>query len=178
MQIVLSENQIKTRVKEMGAEISEHYRGRGTNLLYVIGILRGGFVFTADLVREISIPVEIDFIWASSYGAATHSSGTVSVLKDIDMDIAQRDVLLVEDIVDTGNTMDVMLKHLAQKNPRSVSVCSLLHKPARQIKEVPISFLGFTVEDQFVVGYGLDFDNRFRERRDIVILPENERNPR
>lgn len=178
MELVYSEAQIKGRIKDLAHKISTDYKDKGVDLLYVIGILRGGFIFTADLVREMEIPVEVDFIWASSYGSKTHTSGVVKVQKDLEIDLTGRDVLIVEDIVDTGITMETMLKHLQAKNPKSISVCALLHKPARQIKQVPIHYLGFTIEDKFVVGYGLDFDNRFRALKDIVILPENQRTPR
>lgn len=170
MQIVLSEKQIKARVVEMAKEISEYYKANKCSRLCVVGILRGGFIFLADLVRELSIPVEIDFVWASSYGGSTKTSGAVSLKRDLDFDIAGKDVMVVEDIVDTGLTMDFMLKHLESKKPKSVAVCSLLHKPAREVKKIPIQFLGFKIEDQFVVGYGLDFNNYYRELKDLVVL--------
>jgi len=170
MEIVLSEKVIKERVRDLAQEISSYYSKQNCSRLYVVGILRGGFIFLADLVRELSIPVEIDFVWASSYGGSTKTSGSVSLKRDLDFDIAGKDVMVVEDIVDTGLTMDFMLKHLATKNPKSLHVCSLLHKPARELKPIPIKFLGFKIEDQFVVGYGLDFNNHYRELKDLVIL--------
>ncbi len=175
MQVVLSEAKIRERIKELGRQISAEYKKAGVERLYVVGILRGGFIFLADLVRELEIPVEIDFVWASSYGEGTKTSGTVKIARDLEGDIQGRDVLIVEDIVDTGLTMTKMLEHLQSKNPKSLSICSLLHKPAREIKKVPIRFLGFTIEDQFVVGYGLDYKNLYREYREIVILPPENR---
>lgn len=175
MKVVLSEKQIQKRVKELGEQITQAYE-KHAETLYVVGILRGGFVFMADLVRAIELPLEIDFVWASSYGAAMKSSGHVSLVRDLEIPIEDRHVLIVEDIVDTGHTMDFMLRHLEKRKPKSLKVCALLHKPAREIKKVPIEYLGFTIEDHFVVGYGLDFNNRHREYRDIVILPPEGRN--
>lgn len=170
MKVLISKSEIQNRIQELGREISNYYSSRGCERLYVIGILRGGFIFLADLVRELKVPIEIDFVWASSYGAATTSSGKIELVRDLEGDITGRDVLIVEDIVDTGHTMSFMLKHLGSKNPKSLRVCSLLHKPAREVVKIPIEFLGFRIEDHFVVGYGLDFNNQYREVPEIVLF--------
>lgn len=170
MKVLISESAIKKRVAELASEINEAYTKAGCQKLYVIAVLRGGFIFAADLVRGLKIPVELDFVWASSYGSETKSSGNVKLVRDLELNIAGQDVLIIEDIVDTGHTMDFMLKHLQSKGPKSLSVCSLLHKPAREVKKIPIRFLGFKIEDHFVVGYGLDFNNLHREIPEIVIL--------
>ena len=175
MEVVLSKEKIAKRIEELGLEISAAYSREGVRHLVVIGVLRGAFIFLSDLVRKLSVPIELDFVWASSYGEGTTSKGSVSLVRDLQIDIRGAHVLIVEDIVDTGITMDFMLTHLKSKGPASLSVCSLLHKPARTQKEVPIRFLGFTIEDQFVVGYGLDFNNKHREYADIVILPKDKR---
>ena len=163
--------QILKRVGELGSEISRHYANLDEPLI-VIGILKGSFIFLADLVRALKIPCEIDFIEASSYGSGTISSGEVKIVRDVSLPIENRDVLIVEDIVDTGITMSHLFDHLRSHQPRSVSLCSFLQKPSRKVKEVKIDFLGFTIEDHFVVGYGLDFNNRYRELPDLVIYSE------
>lgn len=172
MKVLISKVDIQKRVQELGNEISEFYKQQGCEKLYVIGVLRGGFIFLADLVRAISIPVEIDFVWASSYGSGTKTSGKVNLVRDLEGNIQGRDVLIVEDIVDTGLTMDFILKHMGEKGPRSVKVCSLLHKPAREVKKIDIGFLGFKIDDHFVVGYGLDLDNQYREIPEIVLFKD------
>ncbi|MBN8554185.1 MAG: hypoxanthine phosphoribosyltransferase [Deltaproteobacteria bacterium] len=167
--VLISEQQIQKRIAELGAEISQKLKSSSDKPLVVIGVLKGSFIFLADLVRKISTPLEIDFVEASSYGAGTTSSGEVKLTRDIKIPIAGRDVILVEDIVDTGHTISFLTQHLAAHKPRSISVASLLFKPARQIKEVKIDFLGFTIDDYFVIGYGLDLNNKFREIKEVVI---------
>jgi len=173
MKVLLSADKIHDRIVALGNELSRDYAhvDRKSPLL-VVGIMKGSFVFLADLVRQLSVPVEVEFIEVSSYGASTSSSGTVTLKRDIGTDIQNRDVILVEDIIDTGTTMDFLFSHLLGKGPKSLKLCSFLHKPARQEKNIKIDYLGFTIEDHFVVGYGLDFDKQYRELKDLVILKE------
>jgi hypoxanthine phosphoribosyltransferase len=166
---LLSEKKIHNRIVKLGAEITKHYQKSGTGHLLVVGILKGSFIFLADIVRAIKIPVQIDFIEVSSYGASTVSSGSIQLKRDLEIDISNQDVLIVEDIVDTGHTMTYLCEMLGRRNPRSVKICSLLDKPSRRKKPIDVDFLGFTIEDHFVVGYGLDYNNRFREIRSVVI---------
>lgn len=157
---MISAKSIAARVEELAREITAHYRG--TDKLIVVGLLRGSFVFIADLVREIDLPVEVDFLEASSYGDAMHSSREVRILKDLRGEIAGRDVLVVEDIVDTGFTLTHVKRLLLSREPRRLEICALLDKPSR--REVPIraTWTGFEIPDEFVVGYGIDFAQRNR----------------
>lgn len=161
---VVSREQIATRVAELGAEISEAYAGRELKLTCV---LKGGFIFLADLVRTITIPCAIDFMVISSYGSGTQSSGIVRILKDLDAPIEGMDVLVVEDIVDSGLTLSYLLRNLETRHPATLEVCTLLAKPARHEHDVPCRFVGFEIPNTFVVGYGLDANERFRELPDV-----------
>lgn len=154
-----SADQIEQRCAELGAEITRDFAD--SNLL-VIGVLKGVFPFFADLVRHIKLPCRCDFLGLSSYGSRTESSGVVRVTSDLSSPVQNLDVLVVEDIVDTGLTMRYLIDTLKVRNPNSVHVCTLLHKPSNQRLEVPLDYTGFTVDDHFVVGYGLDYDERFR----------------
>lgn len=138
--------------------------------LILLGVLKGALFFLADLSREISVPAEIETISVASYGKSTKSSGVVRILKDLDRDIAGADVLVVEDIVDTGLTLEYLLRVLATRRPRSLKVCSLLNKPARRVVDVTVDYVGFTIPDEFVVGYGLDYDQRYRNLPYIAAL--------
>lgn len=169
--ILLSETQIHAKVVELGKQISKDFAATKEPVVF-IGILKGSFIFLADLVREVNVPCHIDFLEASSYGAGTVSSGEVKLYRDVFTSIQGKHLIVVEDIVDTGNTISYLLEHLKTHKPASVSVCALLHKPARKIKEVKIDYLGFTIEDHFVIGYGLDVNNLHRELKDIVIYQE------
>ena len=151
--------EIRRRVAELGDEISHDYRD--CRELVCLGILKGSVFFLVDLVRELEVPVAVDFFQTASYGSAT-SPGEVLVKKDVDLSLRGRDVLLVEDIVDTGHTLNTVLAMLRLRRPRSLKLCTLLDKPSRREAEVPIDYLGFTIEDHFVVGYGLDHDERWR----------------
>ena len=151
-------SKIADRVAELGAEISNAYEGREIRM---VPVLKGSFVFAADLLRQITVPVSIDFLGLRSY-EGTESSGVVQITKDLTKPIEGCDVIVVEDIVDTGLTMQYLLENLGTRKPRSLKVCSLLHKPARTKVEVPIDYLGFTIEDVFVIGYGLDFNQQYR----------------
>jgi len=167
--VLLDEASIQRRVAALAREISEDYRGSGPPVL--IGVLKGSLYFLADLSRALEMPLEIELMSVSSYGAATRSSGTVRITQDLHRDIADRHVLLVEDIVDTGLTLSYLLSTLELRHPASLRVCSLLDKPSRRKVRVPIHYLGFTVPDAFVVGYGLDLDERYRNLPFIGVLP-------
>jgi hypoxanthine phosphoribosyltransferase len=157
---MLSAEQIAARVREMGAQISKDYADRR---LVLVSVLKGSFVFTADLARAIDVPnVRIEFLGVRSYGEGTSSSGVVQITQDLARPIEGEDVLVVEDIVDTGLTIAHLIELFGTRHPASLKVCALLHKPARTKVEVPIHYLGFTIEDRFVVGYGLDWAERYR----------------
>lgn len=157
---MISAKTIAARVEELAREITEHFAG--TDKLVVVGLLRGSFIFIADLVREIGLPVEVDFLEASSYGNAMHSTREVRILKDLRGEIAGRDVLVVEDIVDTGFTLTHVKKLLEAREPRRLAICALLDKPARREVEIQANWTGFAIPDEFVVGYGIDFAQRNR----------------
>jgi hypoxanthine phosphoribosyltransferase len=156
---MLSAEQIATRVRELGAEITRDYAGRN---LVVVCVLKGSFVFTADLLRVVDLPLRIDFLGVRSYGEDTKSSGVVQITQDLSRPIEHDDVLLVEDIVDTGLTVAHLISLFRTRAPSSVKVCALLYKPARSRIQVAVDYVGFTIEDRFVVGYGLDFAERYR----------------
>jgi len=168
MKILISKSRIQKRVAALARKISRDYKGRE---LVLIGILKGAFVFLSDLARQLSIPVSIDFIQVASYGASTNSSGVIKIKKDIDLPIVDKDVLIVEDIVDYGYTLDYLLRFIAHKKPRSVKICALLDKPSRRKVKVPIAYKGFTVPDRFIVGYGLDYNEKYRNLPYIGCLP-------
>ena len=166
--VLVSEEQIHARVAEMGAQISADYAGRELTL---VSVLKGSLPFMADLMRAISIPVSIDLMEVSSYGGtATESSGLVRILKDLSSSIDGRDVMIVEDIIDTGLTLNYLIRYLRGKNPRSLHICTLLDKPARRLVDIPIDYLGFTIPDQFVIGYGLDYGEHYRNLPFIGVL--------
>ncbi|AKT36445.1 hypoxanthine phosphoribosyltransferase [Chondromyces crocatus] len=156
---LLSADEIAARTRELGAQITKEYAGRR---LVLVCVLKGSFVFTADLMRHIDLPLRVEFLGVRSYGEGTSSTGVVQITQDLNQPIEGDDVLIVEDIVDTGLTISHLLQLLRTRMPSSIKVCSLLHKPARSRVEVPIHFLGFTIEDKFVVGYGLDWAERYR----------------
>jgi len=157
--VIVSEEQIKLRVRELGRQISEDYRGKDFML---VGILRGAFVFLADLIREMGISVETDFIAISSYGSASTTSGVVRILKDLDDDIADKHVLIVEDILDTGLTLNYLIKNLSSRRPASLEICSFIVKEGKQRVPIRLKYSGFTVPNTFVVGYGLDYAQMYR----------------
>ncbi len=156
---LLSTEQIAARVRELGAQITKDYDGRR---LVLVSVLKGSFIFTADLCRAIDTQLRIEFLGVRSYGEGTSTSGVVQITQDLSKPIEGEDVLIVEDIVDTGLTIAHLLELFRTRHPASIKVCSLLHKPARTKIEVPIDYLGFTIEDRFVVGYGLDWAERYR----------------
>lgn len=154
---------IAARIVELGAQITADYRaiGAGEDLV-VLGVLKGSIIFMADLVRQIALPLTLDFIGVASYGDETESSGVVQITQDLTRPIADKHVLVVEDIVDTGHTVHYLMENLATRHPRSIKLCSLLHKPERAARQVAIDYLGFTIPNKFVVGYGLDIAQRYR----------------
>ncbi len=158
---------IQKRIKELGSQITTEYQGRD---VVVVCVLKGSFVFTSDLVRAIDLPLSVDFLALRSYGDGTESSGVVQITSDLTKPIEGKDVIVVEDIVDTGLTMAYMLQNLEAKRPRSVRLASLLHKPARTRVPVKIDYLGFTIEDVFVIGYGLDYAERYRNLPYLGVL--------
>ncbi len=166
-EILLTDTQIQSRVAELGAQLSGDYLDRDPVL---VSVLKGSFIFLADLVRSMEVHLSIDLMELSSYGASTESSGQVRILKDLSGSIEGRNVIVVEDIIDTGLTLNYLLKYLADRNPTSVRVCCLLDKPARRLAEIPIDYRGFTIPDRFVVGYGLDYDERYRNLPYIGVL--------
>jgi hypoxanthine phosphoribosyltransferase len=172
--VLLDEATLQTRVQELGREVSEHFRNRVSEEapLVLVAILKGSFIFAADLARAIDIPVRVEFLGVRSYGDATSSSGVVQVTQDLSQSVEAQHVLLVEDIVDTGLTSSFLLDQMATRKAASVSLCSLLHKPARTVVAVAIQFLGFTIDDLFVVGYGLDVAQRFRNLPALHVFGE------
>ena len=166
-EILIEEEPLQARIAELGAEISSEYEGRD---LLLVGVLKGAVFFMADLMRELSIPCEIDFMAISSYGAATDSSGVVRILKDLDTNIAGRDVLVVEDIIDSGLTLSYLMRSLKARKPASLEICALLTTPERREIEVPVKFVGFEIPNKFVIGYGLDFAERYRNLPYVAVL--------
>ena len=167
MDVLIPHAQIQARVAELGAQISADYSGKD---LTVIGILKGSVLFMADLIRAISMPLAIDFMAVTSYGASTTSSGNVRILKDLDSSITGRHLLIVEDIIDSGLTMQYLLNNLASRGAASLWVCTLLDKPERRLTDVRADYTGFAVPNEFVVGYGLDYDEKYRNLPYIGIL--------
>jgi hypoxanthine phosphoribosyltransferase len=168
-EILLEEEILRTRVAELGEEISGDYEGRD---LLLVGVLKGAVFFMADLMRQLSIPCEIDFMAISSYGAATDSSGVVRILKDLDINIKERHVLVVEDIIDSGLTLSYLMRNLGAREPASLEVCSLLVKEGRRQSDVPVKYVGFEIPNRYVIGYGLDFAERYRNLPHVAVLSE------
>lgn len=167
LRVLLSEDEIRAKVQEMGKKLSEDYKGK--NLLLVT-VLKGAVVFLADLMRQIDVPAEIDFMVVSSYGSGIKSSGVVKIVKDLDVPLAGKDILIVEDILDSGMTLSYIKELLQSRGPRSIRIVTLLDKPARRKVDLQADYVGFEVPDEFVVGYGLDFDERYRNLPYIGIL--------
>jgi hypoxanthine phosphoribosyltransferase len=166
-EVLISSSEIQETVRQMGDSVTEDYRGKRPLL---VGILRGAVVVLGDLMRNIDLPCEIDFMDISSYGTGTSSSGVVRILKDLEEDITGRHVLIVEDIIDTGLTLSYLRRSLLARKPASLEICALLSKPSRRRVELDVKYLGFEVPDEFVVGYGLDFAGAYRNLPDICIL--------
>ncbi len=168
-EILIDEDVLSARVAELGAEVSADYQGRD---LLLIGVLKGAVFFMADLMRHITVPCEVDFMAISSYGASTDSSGVVRILKDLDINIEGRDALVVEDIIDSGLTLSYLMRNLESREPASLEVCALMTKPARREIDIPVRYIGFEIPNRFVVGYGLDFDERYRNLPYVAVLSE------
>jgi hypoxanthine phosphoribosyltransferase len=166
-EVLIDEEALQNRITELGAEISADYEGRD---LLLVGVLKGAVFFMADLMRELTVPCEIDFMAISSYGAQTDSSGVVRILKDLDLNIAGRHVLVVEDIIDSGLTLSYLMRNLKARKPSSLEVCALLTKPERREIEVPVRYVGFEIPNKFVIGYGLDFAERYRNLPYVGVL--------
>jgi hypoxanthine phosphoribosyltransferase len=162
---------LQERVRELGAELTRDYEGCD---LFLMGVLKGAVFFVADLMRHIDLDCELDFMAVSSYGSLTDSSGVVRILKDLDAPIEGKDVLIVEDIVDSGLTLNYLLRNLRGRNPRSLEVCALLVKPGRRKIDLPIRYVGFEIPNQFVVGYGLDLDQRYRNLPHVAAVEDSE----
>lgn len=168
-EVLVTEEQIRERVTDIAGQITADYAGKDPVLVCV---LKGAVFFMADLVREITIPCEMDFMAVSSYGSSSDSSGVVRILKDLDAQVEGRHVIIVEDIIDTGLTLSYLMKNLKARNPETVEVCALLTKPERRRVDNPCRYVGFEVPNRFVVGYGLDYQERYRNLRFIAALPE------
>jgi len=166
--MLIPEDRLQARVTEMGRQITEDYQGRD---LVVVGVLKGAVFFLTDLARRLDLPLSMDFLGLSSYGDATESSGVVRITQDLSRPILDQDVLVVEDIVDTGLTLAFLREHLLARRPRSLRICTLLHKPSNTLREVPLDYVGFAIENRFVVGYGLDYEQRYRNLPYIGYLP-------
>ncbi len=156
---LISEADVNAKIAELGRSISEDYAGES---VFLLCILKGGVFFTTELAKRISVPVSLDFMSVSSYGAQTESSGVVRIVKDLDTSIEGKNVLVVEDIIDTGRTLAYLLDNLKHRNPRSLKLCALLDKPERRVTEVAVDYSGFQIPDEFVVGYGMDYDQKYR----------------
>lgn len=165
--VLISEEELQKKVAELGAKISEDYKGKD---LVLVGVLKGAVFFMADLVKNIDIHCEIDFMGVSSYGGGTVSTGIVKIIKDLDKSIKGRDVLIVEDILDTGLTLAYLIEHFAVSEPNSIEIVTLLDKPENREKEVKAKYTGFTIPNEFVVGYGLDYDEKYRNIKYIGTL--------
>jgi len=165
--ILVPAEDLERRVRELGAEISRDYTGKD---LLLIGVLKGAVFFLSDLMRALDVPVEVDFMAVASYGSATKSSGVVRILKDLDASIEGRDVLIVEDIIDSGLTLQYLLRNLQARNPRSLEVCALLTKPERRRVDLPTKYVGFEIADRFAIGYGLDHGQRYRNLDYVAAL--------
>jgi hypoxanthine phosphoribosyltransferase len=166
-EVLVQADELQHRVRALGREISRDYVDRD---LILIGVLKGAVFFLSDLMREIDVPCEVDFMAVASYGSATESSGVVRILKDLDAVIEGRDVLIVEDIVDSGLTLQYLLRTLRARGPRSLEVCALLTKPSRRTVDLPTRYIGFEIPDKFAIGYGLDYAERYRNLRYVAAL--------
>jgi hypoxanthine phosphoribosyltransferase len=166
-EVLIDEEALQRRISELGDEISGDYAGRD---LLLIGVLKGAVFFMADLMRRLTVPCEIDFMAISSYGGQTDSSGVVRILKDLDVNIKDREVLVVEDIIDSGLTLSYLMRNLRSREPASLEICSLMTKPSRREIEVPVRYVGFEIPNRFVIGYGLDFAERYRNLPYVGVL--------
>lgn len=168
-EVLIESTRLHQRVVELGAELDADYADRD---LVLVGVLKGALIFMADLMRAISVPCEIDLMAVSSYGSSTESSGVVRILKDLDTSVSGRDVVIVEDIIDSGLTLQYLMRNLKARDPRSLEVCSLLTKPDRRRVELPIRYVGFEIPDRFAIGYGLDYGQRYRNLDYVAVLEQ------
>lgn len=168
--VLISEKQIKEKVIELGQKIEKDYKGQE---IFLIGVLKGASVFISDLMRCINLDVKIDFMSVSSYGMSTTSSGIVKILKDIDLDISNKNVIIVEDIIDTGLTLNYLKDYLLKKNAKSIKICTLLDKPERRKCNIQVDYIGFEIEDKFIVGYGIDYKEMYRNLPYIAYVHES-----
>jgi hypoxanthine phosphoribosyltransferase len=159
VEVLISEQEVEARIQELADQISKDYEGKE---LHIICILKGSIFFTCELAKRISVPVTLDFMQVSSYGSDTKSSGVIKIAKDLDETILERDILVIEDIVDSGNTLSYLLEMLSNRKPSSLKLCTLLDKPERRRKHVDVDYTGFQIPDEFVVGYGLDYAQKYR----------------
>ena len=173
-EVLVPHEDLQRRVAELGAQISRDYAGRD---LVMVGVLKGALLFIADLMRQLTVPCEVDFMAVSSYGSSTDSSGVVRILKDLEAPIEGRDVLIVEDIIDSGLTLQYLMRTLKARSPRSLEVCSLLTKPERRRVDLPTRYVGFEIPNRFAIGYGLDHEQRFRNLSYVAALAEPESDP-
>ncbi|MGB9840857.1 hypoxanthine phosphoribosyltransferase [Thermovenabulum sp.] len=167
-EILISEEEIKAKLKELGEKITRDYRDLDNILL--VGVLKGAVLFIADLIRHIDLPLEVDFMAVSSYGASTESSGVVRILKDLEQNIQGKNILIVEDIIDSGLTLSYLYNLLKSRNPANIKICTLLDKPSRRKVDIKVDYLGFEIPDYFVVGYGLDYNEKYRNLPFIGVL--------
>ena len=167
VRVMLTEQEVNDRIKKMGEQISNDYAGKSVHLVCV---LKGGSFFMCELAKRITVPVTLDFMSASSYGSSTKSSGVVKIVKDLDEPLKDKNVLVVEDIVDSGRTLSYLLKMLGDRGPESVKLCTLLDKPERRVTDVKVDYTGFEIPDEFVVGYGLDYDQSYRNLPYVGVL--------
>ena len=168
--VLISEEEVEKRIREMGAEISEHYQGEK---LHLVSVLKGGVFFTCELAKRITVPVSLDFMSVSSYGAGTVSSGVVKIIKDLDEPLDGKHVIIVEDIIDSGRTLAYLMEILKQRHPADIRLCTLLDKPERRVKkQVKVDYTCFRIPDEFVVGYGLDYDQKYRNLPYIGVVEQ------
>jgi hypoxanthine phosphoribosyltransferase len=168
---IVTQEQMRTRIREMGRQISADYTGKD---LVLVGVLKGAYAFYADLARAIRIPVRVDFIVVTSYGSRARTSGKVKQVTELTEDIEGKDVLLIEDIVDSGLTVQYLIKSLAKKKPKSIKVCTLLSKPERRMVEVDVEYVGFKIPNKYVVGYGLDYQQKYRNLPYLAVLDQTD----
>ena len=166
--VLVAQEQIQDRIEALSRTITEDYKGR--NLL-LVSILKGSFIFMADLIRAIDLDLQVDFMSVSSY-SGTSSTGVVRILTDLSMPVDDYDIILVEDILDSGRTLEYIISILKERKPKSIEICALLDKPSRRVVDISAKYIGFTIPDEFVVGYGLDYNQKYRNLRDIVVLEE------
>ena len=171
IRVLLTEEEVDAKIAELGRQISKDYEGRSVHLICV---LKGGVFITCELAKRITVPVSLDFMSVSSYGAGTKSSGVVKIVKDLDEPLEGKDVLIVEDIVDSGRTLSHLMENLRQRNPRSLRLCTLLDKPERRVTDVKVDYTGFNIPDEFVVGYGLDYAQKYRNLPYIGVVEVGE----